>query len=167
MLPTPFRCSTAPFRNVRTITQDINPFLHNLIFQYTNPLPFETEPHSIHTIPLLREHLDSYLYYIRYRTYETTPSHGQFQVIFNSVENVITGTHYRTKYPQKIQLTIQDVFNNYMNKLIEFNENLDRPLYRPSLLENLQRKHQFFEVPDIDSKIIRQNFSRYWLQQDI
>ena len=62
MLPTPFQCITAPTCNVRSITQDINPFLRNLIFQYTNPLPFETEPHSIHTKPLLREHLDSYLY---------------------------------------------------------------------------------------------------------
>ena len=61
MLPTPFRCSTAPIRNVRAITQDVKFFLHNLIFQYTNPLPVETEPHSIHTILLFREHLDSYL----------------------------------------------------------------------------------------------------------
>ena len=53
MLPTPFECSTAPTRNVHAITQDINPFLHILIFQYTNPLSFETEPLSIHTIPLL------------------------------------------------------------------------------------------------------------------
>ena len=73
MLPTPFQYSTAPTRNVRSITQDINHFLQNIIFQYTNPLPFETEPHSIHTIPLLRGHLDSYLYYIRYKTYEITP----------------------------------------------------------------------------------------------
>ena len=29
-----------------------------------------------------------------------------------------------------------------MNKLIEFNESLDTPLYRPSLLDNLQQKHQ-------------------------
>ena len=65
MLPTPFQCSTAPTRNVRSITQDINLFLQNLIFQHTNPLPFETEPHSIHTVPLLREQRDSYLYYIR------------------------------------------------------------------------------------------------------
>ena len=54
-----------------------------------------------------------------------------------------------------------------MNKLIEFNENLDTPLYRPSLLENIQQKHQYFEVPDIDSKITRQNNPHYWLQQDI
>ena len=54
-----------------------------------------------------------------------------------------------------------------MNKSIEFNENLDTPFYCPSLLENLQQKHQYFEVPDIDSKITRQNNPLYRLQQDI
>ena len=44
-----------------------------------------------------------------------------------------------------------------MNKIIEFNENLDTPLYRPSLLENFQQKHQYLEVPDIDSIVTRQN----------
>ena len=78
---------------------------------------------SIHTIPLLRERLDSYHDYIRYRTYEITPSQTQFQVIFNSVENVNTGIHYRKIYPQNKQPTIQDVFNKYMNELLDFNEN--------------------------------------------
>ena len=157
MLPSPFQCSTAPTRNVQSITQDINPFLQNLIFQYTNPLLYETETHTIHTIPPLREHLNSYLYYIRYKTYEITPSQTKFQVIFNSVENVNTGIYYRTIYPQNVQLTIKDIFNNYLNKLIEFNEIFDRPIYRPSILEDLQQKHQYNEVPDIDSQINRQN----------
>ena len=65
-------------------------FLQNRIFHYTNPLPFETEPHSIHTIHLFREHLDSYLYYIKYKTNELFLSQTQFQVIFNPVENVNT-----------------------------------------------------------------------------
>ena len=167
MIPTPFQCSSAATRNVRSITQDTNPFLYNLIFQYTNPLPFETEPHSKHHIPLLRDHLDSYLYYIRYKTYEITPSQTQFQVFFNSVENVNTGIYNRTIHPQNIQLTIQDIFSNLMNKLIEFNENLDTPIYRPSILENLQQKHQYFEVPGNDSQINRQNIPHYWLLQDI
>ena len=64
----------------------------NLIFQYTNPLPFETEPHSIHTIPLLREHVDSFLYYIRFRTYEITPSQAQFQVILTLLK-MLTQEH--------------------------------------------------------------------------
>ena len=59
---------------------------------------------------------------------------------FTSVENGNTGIYYRTIYLQNIQLTIQDIFNNYMNKLIEFNENLDTPIYRSSILEYLQQK---------------------------
>ena len=41
---------------------------------------------------------------------------------------------------------------------------IDTPLYRPPLLENLQQKHQYFEVPDIDSKITRQNTPHCWVQ---
>ena len=65
MRPPPFVLSTDKRQN-RSLIQDVTPFLNNLIFQYTNPLPFETEPHTIHTIPLAREQCDSYLYYIRY-----------------------------------------------------------------------------------------------------
>ena len=69
MLPPPFVLSTEKRQN-RSLTQDVTPLLNNIIFQYTNPLPFETEPHTIHTIPLARELCDSYLYYIRYETLE-------------------------------------------------------------------------------------------------
>ena len=109
-------------------------FLQNRIFHYRNPLRFETEPYSIHTIPLLREHLDSYLYYIRYKTYYIAPSQTQFQVIFNLVDDINTGVYNRTTYPQNIQRSIKRKFNNYLNKL-----NLDKPIYRPSLLENFQK----------------------------
>ena len=44
-----------------------------------------------------------------------------------------------------------------MNKLIELNENLDTHIYRSSILEDLQHKHQYFEVPDIDFQIKRLN----------
>ena len=54
-----------------------------------------------------------------------------------------------------------------MNKLIEFNDNSDTTIYRPSLLEDLQQKHQYFEVPDIESQINRQNNPHNWLQKDI
>ena len=50
-----------------------------------------------------------------------------------------------------MQITKQEISNNYINKLNEFNENLDTTLYCPSLLENLPQKHQYFEVPVIDS----------------
>ena len=82
MLPTPFTLTTEKRQN-RSLIQDVTPFLNNIIFQYTNSLPFETEPHTVHTLPLAREHCDSYLHYIRYKTLEITPSQTPFQVIFN------------------------------------------------------------------------------------
>ena len=104
-LPSPFVLSTDKRQN-RSFIQEVTPFLNNLIFQYTNPLPFETEPHTIHTTPLAREHCDSYFYYIRYKTLEITTSQTPFQVIFNPVKGKNTGTYYRTIHPQNITLSI-------------------------------------------------------------
>ena len=60
MLPTPFLFSSDQ-RQKRSLSRDVIPFLNNIIFQYTNPLSFETETHIIHTIILAREPCDSYL----------------------------------------------------------------------------------------------------------
>ena len=54
-----------------------------------------------------------------------------------------------------------------MQKLIEFNEKQDTPLYLPSHLENLKHKSEYFEVPDVETRIQRHDNSHYWLQQDI
>ena len=166
MLPNPFILSTQQ-RSVRSTTHDVTPFLHILIYQYTNPLSFETEPQSIKTIPLLRERLDAYLYYFRYKTLEITPSQQHFQVIFNPIQDNNNGTFCRTIHPQNLTLSIQDIFTSYINQPIEHNENLDTPLYRASLLENLKEKTDYFDVPDLDTKIIRHNNPHYWLQQDL
>ena len=166
MIPTPFTFTTEKRQN-RSLIQDVTPFLNNIIFQYTNPLPFETEPYILHTIPLVREHPDSYLYYIRYETLDITPSQTPFQVIFNPVKGINSGTFHRTIHPKNITLSIQDVFNTYMQKLIEFNENQDTPLYRPSHLQELKHRSEYFEVPDLDTKVQRHNIPHYWLQRDI
>ena len=99
---------------------------------------------------MAREHCDYYLYYIRYKTLEITSSQTTFQlIIFNPVKGISPGTFYRTIHPQNITLSIQDVFL-YIQKLIEFNENQDTPLYRPSHLE------EFF----------RFNYQLLWEQKD-
>ena len=54
-----------------------------------------------------------------------------------------------------------------MQKLIEFNENQDTPLYLPSHLEDLKHKSEYFEVPDLETKIERHDNPQYWLQPDI
>ena len=54
-------------------------------------------------------------------------------------------------------LSIGDVFISYIDKLLEQNENLDAPPYRPSHLENLEEKAEYFDEPDIDTKIQSHN----------
>ena len=166
MLPTPFTLNTGKRQN-RSLIQDVTPSLNNIIFQYTNPLPFETEPHTVYTFPLAREHCESYLYYIRYKTLEITSSQTPFQVIFNPVKGISSGTFYRTIHPQNITLSIQDVFRTYMQKLIEFNENQDTPLYCSSQLQELKHRSEYFEVPDLDTEIQRHDNPHYWLQREL
>ena len=85
MLPTPFTLNTEKRQN-RSLIQDVTPFLNNIIFQYTIPLPFETEPHTVHTIPLAREHCDSFLYYMRYKTLEITSSQTPFKLFLTQLK---------------------------------------------------------------------------------
>ena len=40
-----------------------------------------------------------------------------------------------------------------MDKFIEHKENLDTPVYLPSHLKSLKEKHEYFEVPDLETKI--------------
>ena len=116
---------------------------------------------------MIREHCDFILYYFKYQTLDITQSQTPFKVIFNPVHGKNTGTFHRTIHPQNITLSVQDVFVTYMNKLIEHNGILDPPLYLPSHLESLKEKHDYFEVPDLETKIQRHDNPQYWLQQDI
>ena len=54
-----------------------------------------------------------------------------------------------------------------MDERIEQKENLDTPLYLPSHLESLKEKHDYFEVPDLETKIQLHDNPHYWLQQDV
>ena len=54
-----------------------------------------------------------------------------------------------------------------MRKLIEFNEHQDTPLYRPSHLQELKHLSEYFEVPDLDTKVQRHDNPHFWLQRDI
>ena len=123
--------------------------------------------HSLHTSPLVREQLDPYLYYIRYKTLDINASQNPFQITFNPVQNNNYGTFYRTVCAQSIPISIKDVFVTYLNKLIEYNETLDHPLLRPSHLKSPREKRNYFEVNNIETNIKRQNHSQYWLHQDI
>ena len=85
---TSFIFSSSPFeipyiKNAELVELEIKPFLHNIIYNYTKPLPFENEPHNLETIPLIREHLDSYLFYIRHRSTTASTEYSSFQITFS------------------------------------------------------------------------------------
>ena len=54
-----------------------------------------------------------------------------------------------------------------MQKLIEFNENQDTLLHRPSHLQETKHRSEYFEVSDLDTKVQRHDNPHYWLQRDI
>ena len=101
---------------------------------------------------------------------DITQSQQPFQVICNPVQGItgyMGGTFYRTIHCRNLTLSIQAVLTNFIDKLIEHNENSETPLYRPSLLDSLKEKADYFDVPDLDTKVIRHNNPHYWLQQDL
>ena len=165
MIPPPFVLYTEKRQN-RSLIQDVTPFLNNIIFQSTNPLPFETEPHTLHTIPLAREHCDSYLHYIRYKTLEITSSQTPFQVIFNPVKGISTGTYYRTIHPQNVTFYTR-CFPHVHAKTYWIQW---KPRYTTLLFFSLRRSETqiwIFRVPDLETRVQRLDHPHYWLQQDI
>ena len=54
-----------------------------------------------------------------------------------------------------------------MDKLMEHNENLETPVYLPSHFESLKEKHEYFEIPELETTITRHNNPQYWLQRDV
>ena len=62
------------------------------------PPPFEipnikNEPYCLETIPLIREHLDTYLFYIRHRSTTIATEYPAFQITFPQQETSSTQTY--------------------------------------------------------------------------
>ena len=51
-------------KNAKVVKTEIKPLLHNIVYNYPQPLSFENEPYSLETIPPIKEHLDTYLFYV-------------------------------------------------------------------------------------------------------
>ena len=52
-------------------------------------------------------------------------------------------------------------------KLIEFIENQTPSLYLPSQFGDLKYKSEYFDVPDLETRVQTHGNPHYWLQQDI
>ena len=78
--PSPFEIPN--IKNAWVVKTEIKPVLNNIVYNYTKPLSFENEPYRLETVPLIREHLDTYLFYIRHRSTTISTEYPAFQITF-------------------------------------------------------------------------------------
>ena len=137
------------------------------MYNYTRPLSFENEPYTLETIPLIREHLDSYLFLIGHRSTIASTEYPSFQITFPHQETSSIRTYRNTINQINLQIPIQEVFHAFLNKVKEFNITLENPKFSPDALEELEQYIHNFEVEDLERLIVTHNNPHHWLQTDI
>ena len=106
--PSPFEIPHIKIAKV--VKTEIKPFLHIIVYNYTQPLSFENVPYSLETIPFIREHLDTYLFYIRHRSATASTEYPSFQIILPQQETSSIQTYIKTINPINLQIPIKEVF---------------------------------------------------------
>ena len=163
--PSPF---DIPYiENAKLVNFERKPFLHNIVYNYTKPLSFENEPYTLETIPLITEHLDTYLFHIRHRSTTASTEYSFFQITFPQQETSSIQTYRRTINPINLQIPIQEVFHAFLNKVKDFNIALENPKYSPNALDEFEQYIHNFEVKDIKRLVTTQNNPHHWLQADM
>ena len=154
-------------KNEKVVKTEIKPFLHNIVYNFTQPLSFENKPYSLETIPLMREHLDTYVFYIRHRSTTASTEYPFFQITFPQQETSSIQTYRRTINPINLQIPNKEVFYVFLNRVKEYILALENPKYSPNALEELERYIHNFEVDDIERLVTTQNNPHHWLEADI
>ena len=163
--------STAPlspfqityFINAKVVKREITPFLQNIIYNYTQPLSFENEPFIIETFPLIREHLDTYLFYIRYRNTTITTEYPTFQLSFPQEGSSLHQIYGRTINPINLLTPMKEVFKTFLNHVREHNLANETPKFSPKALEELDQHVSNFEAEVIERLVDPQNNPHHWL----
>ena len=154
-------------KNAKIVKLELNPFLQNIISHYTQPLPFENEPHTIETIPLIREHLDTYLFYIRYKVLTITEEYPTFQISFLQQRLNSSHIYRRTINPINLQVPIKQVSQAFLNNVKDHNLAQEIPKFSPNALDDLQRYIDNFDVEIIERLVHPEDNPHHWLQADI
>ena len=117
------------YKNIKTsLLADAISFSENLKWNSTNSLPFENHCNDVYSIPLISEHHDSYLYYIHYKTCESSYADVPFSVVFlHPIKNINTGFFWKAIKPKTFchqsRLYLYVFWINY-KKLMNFYNNL-------------------------------------------
>ena len=164
---TPLPFQTPVIKNAKFVKLELNPFLQNIISHYTQPLPFENEPHTIETIPLIREHLDTYIFYIRYKVLTITTEYPTFQISFPQQRPNSSHIYRRTINPINLQVPIKQVFHAFLNNVKDHNLAHEIPKFSPNVLDDLQRYINNFDVEIIERLVDPEDNPHNWLQTDL
>ena len=160
----PFLVALDPNATVTTrrMKESITTFIHSIfdIISQT-PLPFETYPEDIYTTPLIREHHDSYLYYIEIHSLTQDVNTTPYSIVFNTPHSVYN------KHPSNIFIPISQFSLLLLTKLDELNNITDEPTFLPSAIHALQSKDSYFEVPNLEQLRSIENNPQYWLEPDL
>ena len=116
--------SPSPFeiiyiKNAKVIKTEIKPFLHNIVYNFTQPPSFQSEPYDLETIPLIREHLDTYLFYFRYGSTTVSTEDPSFQITFPQQETSSIQTYRTTINPINLQIPIKEVSYAFLSRVQE------------------------------------------------
>ena len=165
LIPLPFIFNTTQ-RITRDISHTLIQFLNNLIYNSTTPLSFESYPEDIYTTPLIREHHDSYLYYIETHSLVADSDEPPFSIPFTS-STTRSDTFRKNIYPNNIYIPIANVFTTFLNHLQEKNNLLPKHVFNPSSIQDLLQKDSLFHLPNIEQFHHIENNPHHWLTTDI
>ena len=154
-------------KNAKVVKLELNLFLQNIISHYTQPLQFENEPHTIEAIPLIREYLDTYLFYIRYKVLTITAEYPAFQISFPQQRFNSSHIYRKTINPINLKVPIKQVFHAFRNIVKDHNLANETPKYSPNALDDLQRYIDNFDVEIIERLVTPEDNPHRWLQADI
>ena len=158
---------TPIIKNAKVVKLELNPFLQNIISHYTQPLPFENEPHTIEKIPLIREHLDTYLFYNRYKVLTITSEYPSFPISFPQQRLNSSHIYRRTINPINLHVPIKQVFHAFLNNVKDHNLANEIPKVSPNALDDLERYINNFDVEIIERLVNPEDNPHHWLQTDI
>ena len=164
LIPLPFVFDNTHHRVTRNLSQTLSEFLINLI-NSTVPLSFETFPEDIYTIPLIREHHDSYSYYIDTHLIVETPDEPPFSIPFTSPINH-SDTFRKNIHPNNICISIAQVFTTFLNNLLE-KRNLPLHVFNPSSTQTVLQKESLFDLPNFEQFRAIEIIPHHWLTTDI
>ena len=142
LIPLTFVFNTSQ-RVTRDISQTLTQFRNNLIYNSTTPLSFETYPEDIYTTPLIREHHDSYLYYIDTHSLVANSVEPQFSIPFTSLTT--RSDTFRKKHLSynNIYIPFANVFTTFLNHLQEKNNLLPKHVLTLLPYKTFSKKNLF------------------------